>query len=71
MNVADAVASRYSCRAFLSTPVDDAVVQRILDRARQSPSGGNVQPWHTYVVSGDAMVRFKALVQQRLPDNPR
>ena len=71
MNVAEAVATRFSCRAFLDKPVDPEAIHRILDRARQSPSGGNVQPWHTYVLSGEAMDRFKALVQSRLPDNPR
>ncbi|MEY3136762.1 MAG: hypothetical protein RL580_494, partial [Pseudomonadota bacterium] len=44
--VTDAVLSRMSARAFTDQPVDPALVRRILTTARQSPSGGNVQPWH-------------------------
>lgn len=52
MNVSQAVASRRSVRAFLDRPVDKAVLLRVLDKARQAPSGGNVQPWHGVVLSG-------------------
>src|SRR5258708_6674909 len=45
MHVRDAVASRFSCRAFLPTPVPLATVRDILDRAARAPSGGNLQPW--------------------------
>ena len=48
MDVRDAVASRFSCRAFLPTPVPLAVVREILDRAARAPSGGNLQPWPTH-----------------------
>ena len=45
MDVFDAVASRYSCRAFLPTPIPEATVRDILECAARAPSGGNVQPW--------------------------
>ena len=32
MDVRDAVASRYSCRAFLPTPVAEAIVREIIER---------------------------------------
>ena len=50
MKVADAVAARFSARAFLDEPVETSQIRRILDRARRAPSGGNLQPWHVYVV---------------------
>ena len=44
MDVRDAIATRYSCRAFLPTPVPLDTVRDILDRAARAPSGGNLQP---------------------------
>ena len=50
MNVSEAVASRMSCRAFLDTPVPGDTVRAILDAARRTPSGGNLQPWWVYAL---------------------
>lgn len=55
MTVGEAVATRRSVRAFLDVPVDRAVLVRVLDAARQAPSGGNVQPWHAVVAGGAAL----------------
>lgn len=52
MKVSDAIASRISCRAFRPEPVRLDTVRRILDRARQTPSGGNLQPWFVNVLTG-------------------
>ncbi|MDR3671855.1 MAG: nitroreductase [Holophaga sp.] len=49
---AEAICSRRSVRAFLPTPVPRPTVERILDIARQAPSGSNIQPWHVQVVAG-------------------
>jgi nitroreductase len=71
MHVFDAVASRYSCRAFLPTPVPEAVVRDILSRASRAPSGGNVQPWHVHVLAGDRLEALRAIVRSRLDEMPR
>lgn len=55
MNVTEAVATRRSVRAFLDKPVEKDILLRILDKARRSPSGGNVQPWHGVVAGGAAL----------------
>ncbi len=47
-------------RAFLDRPVSQDQLMRILDRARQAPSGGNVQPWHVWTVTGKPLADFKA-----------
>ena len=52
MDVFEAVASRYSCRAFLPTPVPEATVRDIVERAARAPSAGNMQPWRIYAVAG-------------------
>src|SRR5260370_17793912 len=51
MHVRDAVASRFSCRAFLPTPVPLATVRDILERAACAPSGGNLQPWRVHALT--------------------
>lgn len=53
-SVSEILHQRISTRAFLDQPVTEAQVRDLLERARFSPSGGNLQPWHVVVVSGDA-----------------
>lgn len=62
MNVREAVERRISVRAFRSDPVPGAVVRDILERAAKAPSGGNLQPWRVYAVSGPPLAEFKAAV---------
>lgn len=71
MTVTEAVASRFSARAFLDTPVDRATLERILQKAQQAPSGGNVQPWRVYVLRGQRMLEFKELIQAKLAQGIR
>ncbi|MDM0013562.1 nitroreductase [Variovorax sp. J22P168] len=66
MHIQDAVASRHSVRAFLPTPVDGDTIRRVLTEAARAPSGGNLQPWHIDVVTGDALQALKARVQARI-----
>jgi nitroreductase len=65
VKVSDAVAARFSARAFLARPVETATIRSILDRARRAPSGGNLQPWHVYVVSGPRLRGLLQLVAER------
>jgi len=51
MEVFEAVQKRRSIRAYESTPVPKAVLEKILESARLAPSAGNVQPWHFIVVT--------------------
>lgn len=56
--VDEAIISRRSVRAFLPTPIDDAVIRDILDVAARAPSGTNMQPWKVYVTSGETQQRI-------------
>lgn len=58
MSVSEAVASRKSIRRFLDRPVDAALLRELLEKASRAPSGGNLQPWRIYVLSGGAVPRF-------------
>ncbi|MFT3812685.1 MAG: nitroreductase [Acidovorax sp.] len=68
MNVTAAVASRRSVRAFLPRPVDLALVRAALEQAGRAPSGGNLQPWHVDVLTGEPLARLNALMQTRLAE---
>jgi nitroreductase len=50
MEFSEVVGTTFSVREFTGEPVPDAVIHRILDRARFAPSGGNRQGWHVIVV---------------------
>ena len=55
MDVRDAVATRYSCRAFLPTPVPlEHRARHSRSRAR-APSGGNLQPWIVHAIAGERL----------------
>jgi nitroreductase len=71
VNVSEAVSTRMSCRAFLDTPVPEATVRAILDAARRAPSGGNLQPWHVHVLTGEPLAGLLAAVRRKLPAEPR
>jgi nitroreductase len=66
MDVFEAVASRYSCRAFLSTPVPEKTVREIVERAARAPSAGNMQPWRVYAIAGERIAALKALMAPRM-----
>jgi nitroreductase len=71
MRVSDAIESRMSCRAFQKTPVPTATIKAILETAKRAPSGGNLQPWHVYVMAGEPLQQFLSIVRRKLPANPR
>ncbi|OBK77087.1 nitroreductase [Mycobacterium sp. 1164985.4] len=66
MNVYDAVKSRRAVRRFTGEPVPMEVLERVLDAARWSPSGSNLQPWRIYVVTGEPLERLKKLATERV-----
>ncbi len=68
MNVIEALASRYSARAFLPRPVARQTVERILEAASRAPSGANTQPWQVAVASGDSLARLLAAIEQAYRD---
>jgi nitroreductase len=70
MDVRDAVETRFSCRAFLDTPVPEATVREILERAARAPSGGNVQPWRVYALAGEPLAELKRNIAGRPDELP-
>jgi len=70
MKVSEALDTRFTCRAFTDEPVPRETLISILETAKRAPSGGNLQPWHVYVVGGAELATFKKLIADKLPDTP-
>ncbi|MEO5329494.1 MAG: nitroreductase [Magnetococcus sp. THC-1_WYH] len=74
MNVIQAIEGRRSMRGFLRQPVSKEVVESILQTARWSPSGVNLQPWRVEVVMGDTLsklcTRLTVLAEAGVSKNP-
>lgn len=63
LRVSDAINSRRSVRSFLPTPVDTSTLQDIISAASRAPSGSNIQPWHTHLLTGDSLAAVIKEVQ--------
>ncbi|MBE0481286.1 MAG: nitroreductase [Dehalococcoidia bacterium] len=61
MNLAEAINSRRSIRAFKSDPVPRHILEELLEVALRAPSWGNTQPWEFAVVTGPTLDRIKQL----------
>jgi nitroreductase len=66
VDVYEAVRSRRSVRGFLDRPVPSAVLSRVLSAALRAPSGGNLQPWQVYLLSGSRLDDLKSRVRRRI-----
>src|SRR5580704_13236266 len=62
MDVFEAVDTRLSCRWFLDKPVDPKILRELLVRAARAASGGNLQPWHLYALTGAPLAEIKRQV---------
>lgn len=71
MRVSEAVRTRVSCRDFLDRPVPGAMLREILSLARQTPSGGNLQPWRVFVLTGAPLRALVDDVTARMAETRR
>jgi nitroreductase len=62
MDVCEAIDSRISCRWFLDKPVAPKLVSKLIGEAARAASGGNLQPWHVYALTGAALGDLKQQV---------
>lgn len=70
MDVTTAIKTRISTRAFKPDPLPEALVREILEVARWSPSGGNLQPWRVIALAGpekDAVIALGKRVTMERP----
>ena len=66
----EALKARKSVRAFKPDPVPLHLAKEILDLARWSPSGTNIQPWKVHVVAGETRRRLEAEVLAHRDTDP-
>ncbi|MBL0094269.1 MAG: nitroreductase [Piscinibacter sp.] len=66
--VDDAITSRHSIRAYLSTLVPRETIQDILRVAARAPSGTNTQPWKVHVLTGAAKQRLSTAIRAAFDD---
>lgn len=66
VDVYEAMRSRRSVRGFLNRPVPGAVLTRVLNAALRAPSGGNLQPWQLYLLSGSRLEDLKSRIRRRI-----
>jgi len=71
VDVNEAVRSRRSVRGFLGRPVPAAALRRVLSAAVRAPSGGNLQPWQVYLLSGSRLEDLKSRVRRRVAAGDR
>ncbi len=61
---ADTVRARRSFRDFLSTPLPEEMIRKVLEEAQLAPSNCNTQPWNTHIVSGAARDRLSRALHE-------
>ena len=66
MQFEDVIRGRRSIRAYTTEPVPQDLVREILDEARWAPSSRNTQAWSVWVVTGEALERFKSAFKAAL-----
>ncbi len=49
----DTIRNRHSVRSYAPGTVTREEIERVLEAATLAPSGGNMQPWHFYVVTDE------------------
>ncbi|MFE2215842.1 nitroreductase [Streptomyces canus] len=66
MDTYEAVTSRRAVRAFTERRVPRETLERVLSAAAWAPSGSNIQPWRTFVVTGTPLAEIKKRAGERL-----
>ena len=69
MDVFEAVKSRMSCRWFLDKPVDQKIVRDLVEKAARAASGGNLQSWQVYALTGEPLAELKQQVAEHIAES--
>ena len=74
MNIIESMTTRHACRSYLNRPVEQLLIEKILDAARFAPSGVNTQPWQVVVVQGKTQQQLAEQIinakENNQPANP-
>ena len=67
--VSAALDTRLACRAFTNKVPEKRLIIDLLEKAKRAPSGGNLQPWKIWVVSGNPLKGFIKDVAHKIKEN--
>jgi len=74
MTVIEALKKRRAIRNYTTQPVEKEKIEQILQAATFAPNDRMREPWHFYVIRGEAMERYEemasAYLQERFPTKP-
>ena len=65
MGVLKAIKERRSCRKFVTEPISDDLIDKILEAATLAPSAANNQPWEFIVITNNEIkqrIHFESLI---------
>ena len=68
MQLSDVIKGRRSIRKFKPIAIPQNTIEDLLKEARWAPSGGNMQPWELYVLTGRPLEEFKAANLKKMAD---
>ncbi len=63
------IKNRITTRCFTNKKVDLKLVRKIIDIAKNCPTGGNMQPWNIAVVSGNTREKLSKILTKAFDDN--
>lgn len=66
MDFDDVILGRRSIRGYKPDPVPRELIEEVLRLAMRAPSSMNTQPYHFYVITGDALDRIRAGNTERM-----
>lgn len=69
MRMIDSLKNRKAVRKFLPREVEPEKISKLLEAATWAPNDRLREPWHFYVISGEAKRRYEALAFQFLQEN--
>jgi len=59
VDITEAIKNRRSIRHFLSRPVPEEMIRKLISEAIWSPSWGNTQPWEITVIIGNTLEQYR------------
>ena len=70
MDFYEAVNTRRTIRDYDDTPIDDAVIERIIDAGMKAPTNDHMRDWHFIVIKDESVVRrLIELIPKKVTDD--
>jgi nitroreductase len=74
MGIIEALKSRRAIRQFEDRPIEESLLHQLLEAAIYAPNDRLREPWHFYVITGEAKKRYEHIatqyLQERFPTKP-